>query len=509
MSSVLKTLLLNPPSFENFDGGASSRWPATREIASFWYPVWLTYPAGMLPGSRLLDAAPHGVSVQQTIDIARDYEFVVLFTSTVGFASDTKLARAMKEARPGLKIAFVGPHVQVLPAQSLLAGSDMDFVVRGEFDHAVVEYAQGKPLAEIANVSYRDANGRVVHNPSRPLLSTEELDRLPFATSIYQRDLTVEKYNVPFLLNPFLSFYTARGCPAQCTFCLWPQTLSGHAWRTRSAENVAEEFRAVPKLFPQVKEVFFDDDTFNIRKDRVIALSKLLGKAGMRWSCTSRVHGDYEALKAMADGGCRLLIVGFESSDPQILKNIKKGATVEQARAFVKNCKKVGIVIHGDFIIGLPGETPESIERTIQFAKELDCETIQVSMAHAYPGTELYNWAGERGFLASEAAADSSGHQLPHLEYPNLGREQMMSAVNRFYDEYYFRPRVVWRILRNSLWDSHERKRLYHEAVSFLRLRSERLRWTRKMSDSGPTRPTRIAVPEMQSAPQVRVESES
>ncbi len=509
MPSVMKTLLLNPPSFDNFDGGASSRWPATREIASFWYPVWLTYPAGMLPGSRLLDAPPHGVTAAETIQIARDYEFLVLFTSTVGFSSDVKLVRKMKQVKPDLKVAFVGPHVQVLPAQSLLATSDLDFVVRGEFDHAVVEYAQGKPLSEIGNVSYRDANGRIVHNPARPLLHTEGLDSLPFAVDTYQRDLTVSKYNVPFLLHPFVSFYTARGCPAQCTFCLWPQTLSGHGWRTRSPENVAEEFRMVPKLFPHVKEVFFDDDTFNIRKDRAMAIAKLLKPVGFPWSCTSRVHGDYESLKAMADGGCRLLIVGFESSDPKILKNIKKGATVEQGRAFVKNCKQVGIVVHGDFIIGLPGETPESIERTIEFAKELDCETIQVSMAHAYPGTELYNWARDRGFLASEAAADEAGHQLPHLEYPTLGREEMMAAVNRFYDSYYFRPRVVWRILRNALWDAHERKRLYGEAVSFLKLRSERWRWARKTIDSGPPRSSLISVPEIKPAPTVRVESES
>jgi radical SAM superfamily enzyme YgiQ (UPF0313 family) len=273
-------------------------------------------------------------------------------------------------------------------------------------------------------------------------------------------------------------------------------------------ESVAEEFRLVPKLFPQVKEVFFDDDTFNIRKARVIALAKLLKPVGLPWSCTARVHGDYEGLKAMADGGCRLLIVGFESSEAQILKNIKKGATVEQGRAFAKNCKKLGIQVHGDFIIGLPGETPETIERTIEYAKELDCETIQVSMAHAFPGTELYNWARDRGFLASEATADSAGHQLPHLEYPNLSREQMMAAVNRFYDSYYFRPRVVWRFLRNALWNAHERKRLYHEAVSFLRLRAERLRWTRKVIDSGPPRSSLISVSEIKSAPTAEVEIE-
>lgn len=508
MASVMKTLLLNPPSFENFDGGASSRWPATREIPSFWYPVWLSYPAGMLPGSRLLDAPPHRITAEETIRIAREYEFVVLFTSTVGFASDLRLARAMKEARPDLKIAFVGPHVQVLPTQSLLASDAVDFVVRGEFDYAVVDFARGRPLHEIPNVSYRDGNGRVVHNPPRPPLTSEELDRLPFAVEVYKRDLVIENYNVPFLLHPFVSFYSSRGCPAQCTFCLWPQTLSGHAWRTRSIENVAEEFRLVPKLFPQVKEVFFDDDTFNIRKDRVVALARLLKPVGLPWSCTARVHSDYETLKAMADAGCRLLIVGFESGDPQILKNIKKGATIEQARQFVRNCKKLGIRIHGDFIIGLPGETRESIQRTIEFAKELDCETIQVSMAHAYPGTELYAWAQEHGYLVSEALADAQGHQLPHLEYPNLSREEMMAAVNRFYDSYYFRPRVVWRILRNALWDAHERKRLYEEAVSFLRLRAERWKWVQKATPTEPQRPTIIPVTEIKTAP-VRVESES
>jgi radical SAM superfamily enzyme YgiQ (UPF0313 family) len=199
---------------------------------------------------------------------------------------------------------------------------------------------------------------------------------------------------------------------------------------------------------------------------------------GFQWSCTARVNSDYETLKAMADAGARLFIVGFESGDPQILKNIKKGATVEQARAFAKNCKKVGIRIHGDFIIGLPGETKETIQRTIDFAKELDSETIQVSIAHAYPGTELYDQL--HGSMPSEAIADGGGHQLPHIEYPGLPREDMMAAVNRFYDSYYFRPRVVWRIVRDALWDSQERKRLYGEAVEYLHVRSERLKYARK-----------------------------
>src|SRR2546425_5604479 len=155
-----------------------------------------------------------------------------------------------------------------------------------------------------------------------------------------------------------------------------------------------------------MKEIFFDDDTFNIRKDRVMDLCAKFKPLKFQWSSTARVHSDYETVKAMADGGARLFIVGFESGDAQILKNIKKGATVEMARTFMKNCRKVGIRVHGDFIIGLPGETKETIQKTIDFAKELDCETIQVSLAHAYPGTEMYNDLVKGDFLRAEALAD-------------------------------------------------------------------------------------------------------
>src|SRR5208282_2734968 len=136
---------------------------------------------GMLPGSRLLDAPPAKISQEETIKISSGYDFVVLFTSNVGFDSDVSIARRMKEAKPDLKIAFVGPDVQTRPAECLRASEDIDFVVRGEFDHPVVEYAQGKPLAGIAGASYRK-DGEIVHNPARPLLETAELDKLPFAT---------------------------------------------------------------------------------------------------------------------------------------------------------------------------------------------------------------------------------------------------------------------------------------------------------------------------------------
>jgi hopanoid biosynthesis associated radical SAM protein HpnJ len=469
---MMKTLLLNPPSFEGFDGGASSRWPATREIESYWYPVWLAYPAAMIPESRLLDAPPHGVSPEETVQIATEYDVVVLFTSTPGFSSDVLLAEMMKAAKPSLKIAFVGPHVTTQPEQSLMASEAIDFVTYKEFDYSVTEFASGIPLEDIKGVSFRK-DGKIVHTERR--LPIENLDALPWATPIYKRDMDITRYNVPFLLHPYISFYTTRGCPAKCTFCLWPQTFDGHMWRQRSVDDVANEVKHALELFPNIKEIFFDDDTFTIGKERVLALCEKFKPLNFTWSCTSRVHVDLETLQAMRAAGCRLFIVGFESGNPQILKNIKKGATVEQAREFMKNCKKAGIVVHGDFIIGLPGETPETIEQSLQFAKELDCETIQVSIAHAYPGTEFYNFAQTNGYFRSDVEmTDETGHQLPHIEYPGLSRAQMMEAVEYFYDQYYFRPRIVARIVKKAIFDSKERNRLYKEAQEYLSLRAKR-----------------------------------
>jgi hopanoid biosynthesis associated radical SAM protein HpnJ len=469
----LKTLFLNPPSFENFDGGASSRWPATREIESYWYPVWLAYPAGMLEGSRLLDANPHHVSAEQTIEIGKDYELLVLFTSTPGFEGDVKLSGLMKRANPKLKVCFVGPHVTVSPEHAL-GHAEIDFIVRKEFDYAVVEYANGKPLAEILGVSYRDESGRVMHNLDRPVI--DNLDALPHVTDVYKRDLDVTKYNVPFLMHPYVALYSSRGCPAQCTYCLWPQTHSGHAWRKRSADDIAAEMKKAKEYWPEVKEFFFDDDTFNIQKARTVELCAKLKPLGLTWSCTSRVTTDYETLKAMKEAGCRLLIVGFESGDAQILKNIKKGATLERARQFVKDCKKLGLAVHGDFILGLPGETRETIRKTIDFAKELNVETIQVSVAHAYPGTEFYDYVKDNNFIIQQHdMVDLGGHQVAHVQYPGLPADYVMEMVNRFYDEYYIhRPRIWIPIVLGAMFKTDDRKRLYKEAREFLALRKSR-----------------------------------
>ena len=478
----MRTLFLNPPSFEGFDGGASSRWPASREIESYWYPVWLCYPAGMLPDSKVVDAPPHGISIEQTVEMAKDFELLVLFTSTPGFHVDVHMAEMMKDVNPKLKVAFVGPPVTVEPEKSLRIAPAIDFIVRKEFDHAIVDYANGKPLEEIPSVSFRRPDGSFMHNPDGPVI--ENLDALPWASKVYKRDLDFRRYNVPFLHNPYVALYTSRGCPAQCTFCLWPQTHSGHRWRLRSVEDVVNEVKWIKENFPGLKEIFFDDDTFNYQKARTIALCNELGKVGVTWSCTSRVTTDFDTLKAMKDAGGRLMIVGYESGDPQILKNIKKGATIDMARRFTANAHKLGLTIHADFIVGLPGETRDSIRNTINFAKELDCETIQVSLAHPYPGTEFFDYVKKNNLITLDAMTDEKGHQLPNIIYPGLDRAELVDSVERFYSEYYFRPKAAWRIVKKSIFDSTERKRLYKEAREYMALRSKRKQFVKDQKEA-------------------------
>ncbi|HMF67841.1 MAG TPA: radical SAM protein, partial [Phyllobacterium sp.] len=354
--------------------------------------------------------------------------------------------------------------------EKALAESAIDFVVRREFDHQIAAYAKGTPLEELPGVSFRK-NGGFVHNPEGGFI--ENLDELPWVTKVYKRDLDFRKYNVPFLLNPFLSFYTSRGCPAMCTFCLWPQTHSGHRWRLRSSTDIANECKYVLENFPGLKEIFFDDDTFNYQKARTIELCSKLKPLNFTWSCTSRVTTDYDTLKAMKEAGCRLLIVGYESGDQQILKNIKKGATLDMAERFTANTKKLGLVVHGDFIVGLPGESRESLRNTIDFAKKIDVETIQVSIAHPYPGTEFFDYVKKNDLITIDMMTDESGHQLPNIIYPGLNRGELVEWVEKFYGEYYFRPKAAWRVVSKAIANGDTR-RLYKEAREYLALRSKR-----------------------------------
>ncbi len=223
---MMKTLFLQPPSVDGFDGGAGSRYQARREIKSFWYPTWLAQPAALVPESRLIDAPPARMGLDRVTAQARDFELCVIHTSTPSFSSDVKVARALKDANPALKIGFVGAKVAVQPGESLEQGSAIDFVARNEFDFTIKEVAEGRDFAAIDGISYRGADGSIVHNRDRAML--HDMDQLPFVTEVYKRDLRIEDYFIGYLMHPYVSLYTGRGCKSRCTFCLWPQTVGGH-----------------------------------------------------------------------------------------------------------------------------------------------------------------------------------------------------------------------------------------------------------------------------------------
>jgi len=454
---VKKTLFLNPPSFEGFDGGAGSRYQARREIRSFWYPTWLAQPAALVDGSRLIDAPARGLSLADVLPLAHDYELLVVHTSTPSFTSDVKVIDAFRKANPALLTGFVGAHVAITPEASLKASENIDFVARNEFDYTIRDVAKGLPLADVAGLSYRRGD-QVIHNPERALI--EDMDALPFVTEVYKRDLVIEDYFIGYLQHPYISLYTGRGCKSRCTFCLWPQTIGGHRYRKRSPQSIAEEIALAREYFPQVKEFFFDDDTFTDDLPRVEETARLLGTLGVTWSCNAKANVPYDTLKVMRDNGLRLLLVGYESGNQQILHNIKKGMRVERARRFTRDCHRLGIVIHGTFIVGLPGETKETIEETIRFAREINPHTIQVSLAAAYPGTHLHRQAQENGWLRDAHLITDTGVQVSSLEYPNLSHEEIFRAVERFYKRFYFRPAKIGEITFEMMksWDMTKRR---------------------------------------------------
>jgi radical SAM superfamily enzyme YgiQ (UPF0313 family) len=303
------------------------------------------------------------------------------------------------------------------------------------------------------------------------------MDDLPFVSPIYKRDLTIEKYFGGYLKHPYVSFYTGRGCKSRCTFCLWPQTVGGHNYRVRSIANVVEEVKYVMREMPQVKEIFFDDDTLTDNLPRVEELSRELGKLGVTWSCNAKANVPRKTLEVMKAGGLRLLLVGYESGNQQILHNIKKGLRVDVAKQFTKDCHELGIVIHGTFILGLPGETLETIEETIRYAIEINPYTIQVSLAAPYPGTFLYKQAMENGwFDGTDHLLTDGGTQIAQLSYPHLSSTVIFDKVEEMYKRFYFRPRKIGAIVGEMVRDFDMMKRRLREGVeffNFLRNRKE------------------------------------
>jgi radical SAM superfamily enzyme YgiQ (UPF0313 family) len=275
-----------------------------------------------------------------------------------------------------------------------------------------------------------------------------------------------------------MSLYTGRGCRSKCTFCLWPQTVGGHRYRVRSVGHVVAEIRLARSYFPQVKEFFFDDDTFTDDRPRAEAIASELGKLGVTWSCNAKANVPRETLEIMRDNGLRLLLVGYETGNQQILNNIKKGMRIDIARRFTRDCHELGITIHGTFILGLPGETRETIEETIRFAADINPHTIQVSLAAPYPGTYLHRQAIENGWLDTGHAEliDERGVQIAPLHYPHLSHTEIFESLETFYRRFYFRRKKIAALVAEMVSSPQMLRRRLREGVEFFQfLRSREM----------------------------------
>src|SRR2546425_6687619 len=195
-----KTLYLSPPSFDGFDGGAGARYQTRREVTSYWYPTWLAQPAALVPNSKLLDCPPHEISKDECLRVTKDFDHVIIHTSTPSLKNDCKVAEAIKAQKPDTTIGFVGAHAAVLPTETLKPPQAIDWVGRKEFDFTCKEVAEGRPLSEVHGLSFRK-DGKIVHNLERELIPN--MDALQWGVDVYKRDLQIEKYSIGYLKEPY------------------------------------------------------------------------------------------------------------------------------------------------------------------------------------------------------------------------------------------------------------------------------------------------------------------
>ncbi len=415
MIRPMKILVLNPPFLPRFS--RAQRSPAVTKSGTIYFPLWLAYAVGVLEAEghevSFIDAPARGWDVAQVTEHARALVpgLVVMDTSTPSLANDLMVAERLKGACPKVFIIAVGTHVSALPGETLEMGPALDAVARREYDYTVRDLAAllaaggGQPprpeeLAGVEGISWRGPEG-VVHNPDRPFI--EDLDALPWVSKVYQRHLNIDDYFNPNAIPPMVTLITSRGCPFKCTFCVYPQTFTGRAYRFRGIPDVVAEMAWVQEAFPRVRSIFFEDDTLTADKERCRAFSLAVIKRGLKlaWTANSRVGLDYETMVLMRQAGCRQLCVGFESGDPAVLKTMKKGIGSDTMLRFMADARRAGILIHGCFMLGFPGETKASAKMTVDLALALKPDTVQFYPVMVYPGTEAFAEYERLGWLTA------------------------------------------------------------------------------------------------------------
>jgi radical SAM superfamily enzyme YgiQ (UPF0313 family) len=455
----------------------SARWFARSRGRVQRHPDYLCQALAVLEeaGHRcaLVDAAALNLGLRETLARVQEFrpQMVVIQATTPTILSDLEHARGCKEVLGGECLTvMVGAHPSAEPEDTLRRGAGaLDLVARGEYDYTLRDLAAGMDPAGVAGVS-RLVEGEVVHNPDRPFI--EDLDALPFPA---WHHIDPRHYPDAGKLYPFLTLVGGRGCTGRCTFCLFPQVMYGRRYRAMSVERVVAEIEYDLRLFPFLREIMFEDDTLTLPSQlpRLHQLCETILRRGIRisWSANARPDlDDLETLRLMRRAGCRMLCVGFEFGDQELLDRVRKGIRLERMERFAHLAHQAGIRLHGCFMIGGPGETRQSALRTIEFACRLPLETVQFSGVCAYPGTEFYRWARKHGYLVPRSWpqwVDQKGEQRAIVGFPWLPVEEINRLVDLGLRRFYLRPRQVARLVRR-LARPHELRTTIHGLKGFV-----------------------------------------
>lgn len=476
----MKVLLLNTPFLPMYS--RASRSPAVTKSSTLYYPLWLAYTTGVLEEDdfevRLIDAPAMRWEKENVYEFVREFkpDLSIVDTTTPSIYSDEEIAKKIKKIS-GNTVILVGTHASALPEQVLKETENIDAVIRGEYDYIIRDIARkirrGEEWKKEKGISYINKNGKVIHNQDREKI--ENLNEIPFVSKVYKNHLSryIKRYFYGANMHPVMTILSGRGCPYKCCYCVYPQVMLGHKYRYRSVENVVDELEYIKENFPYVKEIFLEDDTLTINKERTIELCREIVRRKLKivWSTNSRAQVDYETLKEMKKSGCRLLCVGYESGDQKVLDNIGKGLKLEEIYQFTKDAKKAGILIHGCFLVGNPGETKETLEKTLEMAKKLNPDTAQFYPVMAYPGTRLYKWAEENGYLKNKNFREWVTKEGLHnclVSTPHLTEKDLKEWADNARREFYMRPKYIIRKLIQALRHPKEITRIIRGANSLL-----------------------------------------
>lgn len=465
----MRITALNPPFLPYFSRGQRS--PAVTRSGTLYYPIWLSYAVGSLEKAghtvQLIDSPAMELSTEQTLKRILDFgpELIVVETSTPSIINDTEIADTL--ASKGITVFIAGTHPSALPEETVRLGSFFTGAILGEYEKPLLSIAEalsssGK-LQGIPGTAVRCSPGEaIVVTPPDGFI--EELDSLPFVSSVYSKHLPVERYNNPNALHPQVMIMGGRGCPNRCTFCVFPQTLTGRVYRSRSKENVVEEMLWVQQNMPGVKAVFFEDDTIAADTSRLRSLAKEMIKRGVTisWTCNMRASVDLETLKICRSSGLRSVCVGFESGSDEILRSMKKGLSTERMKQFAADAASAGILVHGCFLFGIPGETRATAETTLEFALKLNPDTAQFYPLMVYPGTDAYSEVSRAGLLAATSWRDwlkEDGTHACVVRTSDMTPDELVEFCNYARRKFYLRFSYILRKAWRSLFDRGEMHR--------------------------------------------------